>query len=286
MRYTIKDIQDSKDKGEKIPTVTAYDYTSAKIVDQSGIQMILVGDSLGQVVLGYDSTVPVTMEEMLHHTKAVVRGSSNALIIADMPFMSYQVNIEKAMENGSRFLKEAGAQAIKLEGGEELAETVWKLTQIGIPIMAHIGLTPQSVNQLGGYKVQGKTMKTAVQLIKDAKGLQEAGAFSIVLESVPTLLSKLITERVAIPTIGIGAGPFCDGQIQVFHDIFGFFSDFIPKHTRRYLNIGDSIKTGLSEYINDVKSGIFPGEIESHKMNENIINELKATKSNHFTALK
>ena len=174
MRYTIKDIQSLKDRGEKIPTITAYDYTSAKIVDQSGIPVILVGDSLGQVVLGYDSTVPVTMEEMLHHTKAVVRGSSKALIVADMPFMSYQVSIEKAMENGSRFLKEAGAQAIKLEGGEEVAETVWKLTQVGIPIMAHIGLTPQSVNQLGGYKVQGKTMRAAVQLIKDAKALQEA----------------------------------------------------------------------------------------------------------------
>ena len=286
MRYTIKDIQNLKDRGEKIPTITAYDYTSAKIVDQTGIPVILVGDSLGQVVLGYDSTVPVTMEEMLHHTKAVVRGSSKALIIADMPFMSYQVSIEKAMENGSRFLKEAGTQAIKLEGGEEVADTVWKLTQTGIPVMAHIGLTPQSVNQLGGYKVQGKTMKAAVQLIKDAKALQEAGAFSIVLESVPTLLSKLITERVTIPTIGIGAGPFCDGQIQVFHDIFGFFSDFVPKHTRRYVNAADSIKAGLLEYINDVKSSIFPSEFESHKMSEDIINELKASQGNHIKAPK
>ncbi len=276
MRITIRTIQEMKKRGQKIPMVTAYDYTSAKILDAAGIPILLVGDSLGQVVLGYDSTVPVTMEEMLHHTKAVVRGSLKALVVGDMPFMSYQVNSEEAMKNAARFLKEAGAQAVKLEGGERVADTVKRLTGIGIPIMAHIGLTPQSVNQLGGYRVQGKTVKAAAQLMRDAKALEEAGAFAIVLESVPTPLAKLITQRMTVPTIGIGAGKFCDGQVLVFHDVFGLFTDFVPKHTRQYANLAESIQEAVTRYIEDVYTGAFPSEKESPSMSEEVLKGLMA----------
>ena len=276
MRFTIRDMQGFKRRGEKIPMVTAYDYTSASILDGAGIPFLLVGDSLGQVVLGYDSTLPVTMKDMLHHTKAVVRGSRKALVIGDMPFMSYQASVEDAIRNAGRFLKEAGAQAVKLEGGEHVAETVRRLAQVGIPVMAHVGLTPQSVNQLGGYKVQGKTIKAAVQMIRDARALEEAGAFSIVLESVPTPLAKIITERLAIPTIGIGAGPFCDGQVQVFHDVFGLFTNFVPKHARRYAQLADSLIAACSQYARDVSNGAFPSEKESHPMNGEVARELTA----------
>ncbi len=274
MRLTIKDIQEMKKRGEKIAMMTAYDYTSAKIQDAVGIPVLLVGDSLGQVVLGYESTIPVTMEEMLHHTRAVARGSQRALIVADMPFMSYQADVADALRNAGRFLKEAGAQSVKLEGGENVAETVKMLVSVGIPVMGHIGLTPQSVNQLGGYKVQGKTLKAAVQLMKDAKALEEAGAFSIVLESVPTPLARLITQRLVIPTIGIGAGQFCDGQVQVFHDILGLFTDFVPKHARRYATLADTISKAVGQYAKDVQGGTFPGEKESHAMNEDVLREL------------
>ena len=276
MRVTISDIKDMKARGEKIPMITAYDYTSARIVDASGIPMILVGDSLGQVMLGYDSTVPVTMDEMIHHTKAVARGASNALIVGDMPFMSYQTGSTDALRNAARFLQEAGAQTVKLEGGVAMASTVQRLVSSGIPVMGHIGLTPQSVNQLGGYKVQGKTLKTAVRVMEDARALETAGAFAIVLECVPESLSKLITDRLSIPTIGIGAGKECDGQVQVFHDMLGMINDFVPKHAKRYATLGDTIAGSLKQYAAEVREQSFPGPDHSYHLKEEVLAELLA----------
>ena len=276
MRVTISDIKDMKARGEKIPMITAYDYTSARIVDESGIPMILVGDSLGQVMLGYDSTVPVTMDEMIHHTKAVARGTRNALIVGDMPFMSYQTGSTDALRNAARFLQEAGAQTVKLEGGVAMASTVQRLVSSGIPVMGHIGLTPQSVNQLGGYKVQGKTLKTAVRVMEDARALETAGAFAIVLECVPESLSKLITNRLSIPTIGIGAGKECDGQVQVFHDMLGMINDFVPKHAKRYASLGDTIAGSLRQYAAEVREQSFPGPDHSYHLKEEVLAELLA----------
>ena len=276
MRVTISDIKDMKARGEKIPMITAYDYTSARIVDASGIPLILVGDSLGQVMLGYDSTVPVTMDEMIHHTKAVARGTSNALIVGDMPFMSYQTGSTDALRNAARFLQEAGAQTVKLEGGVAMASTVQRLVSSGIPVMGHIGLTPQSVNQLGGYKVQGKTLKTAVRVMEDARALEMAGAFAIVLECVPESLSKLITDRLSIPTIGIGAGKECDGQVQVFHDMLGMINDFVPKHAKRYASLGDTIAGSLRQYAAEVREQSFPGPDHSYHLKEEVLAELLA----------
>ena len=276
MRVTISDIKDMKARGEKIPMITAYDYTSARIVDESGIPMILVGDSLGQVMLGYDSTVPVTMDEMIHHTKAVARGTRNALIVGDMPFMSYQTGSTDALRNAARFLQEAGAQTVKLEGGVAMASTVQRLVSSGIPVMGHIGLTPQSVNQLGGYKVQGKTLKTAVRVMEDARALETAGAFAIVLECVPESLSKLITNRLSIPTIGIGAGKECDGQVQVFHDMLGMINDFVPKHAKRYASLGDTIAGSLRQYASEVREQSFPSPDHSYHLKEEVLAELLA----------
>ena len=276
MRVTISDIKDMKARGEKIPMITAYDYTSARIVDESGIPLILVGDSLGQVMLGYDSTVPVTMDEMIHHTKAVARGTRNALIVGDMPFMSYQTGSTDALRNAARFLQEAGAQTVKLEGGVAMASTVQRLVSSGIPVMGHIGLTPQSVNQLGGYKVQGKTLKTAVRVMEDARALETAGAFAIVLECVPESLSKLITNRLSIPTIGIGAGKECDGQVQVFHDMLGIINDFVPKHAKRYASLGDTIAGSLRQYAAEVREQSFPGPDHSYHLKEEVLAELLA----------
>ena len=276
MRVTISDIKDMKARGEKIPMITAYDYTSARIVDESGIPLILVGDSLGQVMLGYDSTVPVTMDEMIHHTKAVARGTRNALIVGDMPFMSYQTGSTDALRNAARFLQEAGAQTVKLEGGVAMASTVQRLVSSGIPVMGHIGLTPQSVNQLGGYKVQGKTLKTAVRVMEDARALETAGAFAIVLECVPESLSKLITNRLSIPTIGIGAGKECDGQVQVFHDMLGMINDFVPKHAKRYASLGDTIAGSLRQYAAEVREQSFPGPDQSYHLKEEVLAELLA----------
>ena len=237
MRITINQIKEMKQKGEKIAMLTAYDYTTARIVDEAGIPLILVGDSLGMVVLGYESTIPVTMEEMLHHTKAVVRGTKKALIIGDMPFMTYHISIADALKNAARFIQEAGAQAVKLEGGVTVAEKVQRIVECGIPVMGHIGLTPQSINQLGGHKIQGKTPEAAARLLKDAKALEEAGAFAVVLETVPAPLAALITQKISIPTIGIGAGIGCDGQVQVINDILGSFTDFVPKHAKQYAKL-------------------------------------------------
>ena len=276
MRVTIRDLRQMKSRGEKIALMTAYDYTSARILEEAGLPIILVGDSLGNVVLGYGSTVPVTMDEMLHHVKAVVRGTQKAHIVADMPFMSYQTDGSEALRNAGRFLKEAGAQSVKLEGGRRVAETVRLMVEAGIPVMGHIGLTPQSVNQLGGYRVQGKSPKAAAELIEDALALEGAGVYSLVLESVPAPLAKLITERLSVPTIGIGAGPHCDGQVQVFHDLLGLFTDFVPKHARRYAELGEAIRAAVVEYIKDVESGRFPAEAESFTMKESALEEVSA----------
>ncbi len=277
MRYTINDIKEMKLKGQRIPMLTAYDYPTSKLLDQAGIPLILVGDSLAQVVLGYESTVRVTIEEMLHHTRAVVRGTQHALIVSDMPFMSYQTDVPTAIHNAGRFLQEAGAQAVKLEGGERMAETVRRIVECGIPVMGHIGLTPQSVYQLGGYKVQGKTPKAAAQLVRDASALQDAGAFSIVLESVPAPLSRRMTQKLAIPTIGIGAGVHCDGQVQVLPDMMGMFTDFTPKHAKQYANLADVYKEAVTRYMQEVQEGAFPTAKESFSMDESALAELAAS---------
>ena len=277
MRVTIRELKGMKRRGEKIPIMTAYDYTSARILEAAGITVILVGDSLGQVVLGYDSTVPVTMDEMVHHVKAVVRGTQKAHVVADMPFMSYQADHAEALRNAGRFLKEGGAQSVKLEGGRPVAETVRRIVQAGIPVMGHTGLTPQAVNQLGGYKVQGKSPEAAAALIEDALALESAGAYAIVLESVPAPLGRLITERVSVPTIGIGAGVHCDGQVQVFHDLLGLFADFVPKHARRYAELADSIHAAVTRYIQDVQAQSFPSDEESFTMAQGVLEELSAS---------
>ncbi len=275
MRVNINQIRDMKLKGEKIAMLTAYDYSTARIVDEAGIPLILVGDSLGMVVLGYESTIPVTMEEMLHHTKAVVRGTKNALVVGDMPFMTYNISVEEALRNAGRFIQEAGAQAVKLEGGVTVASTVRRIVDCGIPVMGHIGLTPQSINALGGYKIQGKTPAAARKLLDDAAALEQAGVFAIVLETVPAPLASLVTKQVSVPTIGIGAGAGCDGQVQVINDMLGSFSDFVPKHAKQYAKLSDIIKTAVTDYLSEVKSGAFPTEKHSFTMDEAILVNLK-----------
>jgi 3-methyl-2-oxobutanoate hydroxymethyltransferase len=276
MRVTITDIKAMKQKGEKIPMLTAYDYVTARIADEAGVPMILVGDSLGMVVLGYESTIPVTVEDMLHHTKAVARGAKSALIVGDMPFMSYHISMADALHNATRFIQEAGAQAVKLEGGEAVAATVKRLVECGIPVMGHIGLTPQSINQLGGFKVQGRGLAEARRLLNDARILQEAGAFAVVLECTPAPLSKLITQKIGIPTIGIGAGPDCDGQVQVISDLLGLYTDFVPKHSRQYARLAGEIKAAVSSYMSDVKAVAFPTTEHSYIMDEGLLKQLKA----------
>ena len=276
MRVNIGEIREMKQRGEKIPMLTAYDYAFAKIIDEAGVPLILVGDSLGMVILGYESTIPVTMDEMIHHVKAVVRGTKHALVIGDMPFMTYHVSIEDTLRNAARFIQEGGAQAVKLEGGEVVADKVSRLISCGIPVQGHIGLTPQSVNQLGGYKVVGKTPEVAVRLLNDAKALEEAGAFSIVLECVPAPLSQLITERVTVPTIGIGAGKGCDGQVQVISDILGLFTDFVPKHAKQYAKLNQTVTTAVTDYIAEVKAGDFPTPKQSYEMDKDILDQITA----------
>ena len=280
MRVTIRDLKGMKRRGEKIGMLTAYDYTSARIVEKAGVPIILVGDSLGQVVLGYDSTVPVTMDEMVHHIRAVVRGTATAHIVGDLPFLSYQTGHSDALRNAGRILKEGGAQSVKLEGGRRIAETVGRIVEAGIPVMGHIGLTPQSVNQLGGYRVQGRSSTGAVELIEDARALEEAGAYSIVLELVPAALAGMITERLSIPTIGIGAGGNCDGQVQVFHDLLGLFTDFVPKHARQYANLAETIRAAATAYLADVQAQSFPTDKESFEMDEAVLAELTSHASN------
>ena len=274
MRVSISQIKEMKQKGEKITMLTAYDYTTAKIIDEAGVPLILVGDSLGMVVLGYESTIPVTMEEMLHHTKAVVRGTKQAMVVGDMPFMTYHVSASDALRNAARFIQEGGAQAIKLEGGVTVAGKVRSIVDCGIPVVGHIGLTPQSIHQLGGYKVQGKTSEAAVKMVEDAQALEEAGAFAIILETVPAPLAAVITRKVGIPTIGIGAGAGCDGQVQVISDILGLFTGFVPKHAKQYAKMADTIRTAVSEYDREGKAGSFPTDEQSFSMDESLLAEL------------
>ena len=274
MAITIRKLAEMKRAGAKIPMVTAYDYTAARIADAAGIPILLVGDSLGMVVLGHDSTIPVTMDDMVRHTQMVRRGAAQALVVADLPFMAYQVDASDALRNAGRLLQDGGAHTVKLEGGVAVAGSVRRIVDAGIPVMGHIGLTPQSVHALGGYRVQGRTKATAQRLLDDARALQDAGAYAIVLECVPAPLARLITQRLDIPTIGIGAGPDCDGQVQVFHDMLGLFADFVPKHTRRYANLADDIGAAFRQYAADVRSGEFPSAAESFTMNESVLADL------------
>jgi 3-methyl-2-oxobutanoate hydroxymethyltransferase len=264
-RKTILDIKKMKMQGEKITMLTAYDYGIASILDECDIDMLLIGDSLGMVMLGYDSTLPVTMEDMLRHTQAVARGASKALIVTDMPFLSYQVSPETALTNAGRLLKEGNAQAVKLEGGREYADIVHKMTYAGIPVMAHLGLTPQSIHQLGGYKVQGKKDDAAEKMMQDAVSLEEAGAFSLVLECVPEKLAAEITRTLSIPTIGIGAGVTCDGQVLVINDVLGIYDRMTPKFVKKYVDLNLEIKNAVKSYIQDVKTSAFPDAEHSFK---------------------
>jgi 3-methyl-2-oxobutanoate hydroxymethyltransferase len=276
-RYSIHKLRELKARGERFAMITAYDYPSARLVEQAGIPIILVGDSLGSVVLGYDSTVPVTMDDIVYHTRAVVRATSKAIIVADMPFMSYQANADDAMRNAGRFLQEGGATAVKLEGGSHITPLVRRMVESGIPVMGHLGLTPQSVNQFGGHKVQGKTPAAAAKLINDARALEEAGAFAVVLETIPAPLARMVTERLAIPTIGIGAGPDCDAQVQVFHDLLGLYDDQRAlKHAKRYAVLGETIREAVRSYIGEVESGAFPTAEHSFPMDEASLAELHA----------
>ena len=259
-KITIPHLMVKKNKNNPITMVTAYDYSSAWLVDQAEMDMILVGDSLGMVMMGLDSTTPVTMDIMLHHCRMVSRGSQSAFLVGDMPFMSYQVSIEEAVRNAGRFLQEAGMEAVKLEGGQVVADRIEAIVAAGIPVMGHIGLTPQSVTSLGGYKVQGKTAVSAHKLWKDAQALQEAGCFSIVLEAVPAKIAAEISQRLDIPTIGIGAGAGCDGQVLVYHDMLGLFDKFQPKFVKQYANIGEHIREGLTAYRDEVGTRAFPAD--------------------------
>ena len=272
-RITTHKIQQMKRRGEPIPMVTAYDYTAARIVDASGIPMILVGDSMGHVVLGHDSTIPVTVDDIVNASAAVVRGTSRPLIVADMPFLSYQIDAETALRNAARLIQEGGAQAVKLEGGKSVAPIVRRLADAGLAVMGHIGLTPQHVNRLGGYRVQGKSEFAANQIIEDAMALQEAGAFAIVLELIPVELAKKITETLDIPTIGIGAGVHCDGQVQVFHDMLGLDPDFRPRHSGNYADLAPIIKDALVRYSDEVRDGTFPTDDQSFFSDETRVRE-------------
>lgn len=274
-RISIHKLKELKAQGKRFAMITAYDYPSARLVEQAGIPIILVGDSLGSVIHGYESTVRVTMDDILYHTKSVVRGTEKAIIVADMPFGSYQADPNDAMRNAARLLQEGGATAVKLEGGSHVAPLVRRMVESGIPVMGHLGLTPQSVNQFGGHKVQGKTPAAAAKLINDARALEEAGAFAIVLETIPAPLAAMVTERISIPTIGIGAGPECDGQVQVFHDLLGIYDDQRKmKHAKRYAVLGEVIRNAVRDYISEVESEAFPTAEHSFEMEESTRTEL------------
>jgi len=265
-KVTITELRAKKEAGQKITMMTAYDYPTGSLVDQAGIDTILVGDSLGMVMLGYDSTVPVTMEEMIHHCKAVSRGVEAGFILGDMPFMSYHVSVEQAVENAGRFMKEAGCDSVKLEGGSDMAQVVKAIVTAGIPVCAHIGLTPQTATMLGGFKVQAKDAEGAKALVKSAKDLEEGGAFMIVMECIPDLVAERITRELRIPTIGIGAGKDCDGQVLVYHDLVGLFERFTPKFVKQYVNLSPGIKEALIQYKTEVEEGTFPGPEHTFSM--------------------
>lgn len=274
MKNTIITFKEAKAKGEKITMLTAYDYSMAKIMDNSDINGILVGDSVGMVCLGYEDTISVTMEDMIHHTKAVARGAQNALVVADMPFMSYQTSVYDAVFNAGRLMKEGRAQAIKLEGGVDMCDRIEAITKASIPVMAHIGLTPQSVNSLGGFKVQGKSEEAAKELIEAAKAVEKAGAFAVVLECVPAKLAEIVSKEISIPTIGIGAGANCDGQILVYQDMLGMFSDFTPKFVKKYADLGAIMTEAFKGYIEEVSTGVFPAPEHGFKISEEVISKL------------
>ena len=273
-KITLDQIQLFKKNNEKFSAITAYDFSSAKLINETDIPIVLVGDSASMMVYGYDTTIPVKVDEMLFVIKAVCRGIDKALVVADMPFMSYQISIEECLKNAGILIKSGGANAVKIEGGKEFIEHISKLVECGIPVMGHIGLMPQSVNKTSGYKVQGKTYESAKKLIDDAMVIQDAGVFSMVLEGVPEELSKIITEKVNIPTIGIGAGKFCDGQIQVFHDVLGLIENFVPKHSKQFAMLADNIKKGLNQYNDEVQKNTFPESKHSSNLDQSVIEQL------------
>ena len=274
MKNTVLTFQQAKENKDKLTMLTAYDYSTAKLIDEAGVNSILVGDSLGNVILGYEDTISVTMEDMIHHGAAVARGAKNALVIIDMPFMSYQTSVYDALVNAGRLMKEGRGDAVKLEGGIEVCPQIKAIVDAGIPVCAHIGLTPQSINAFGGFKVQGKSEEAAKKLLEDAKAVEEAGAFAVVIEGVPAKIAALITEKVSIATIGIGAGKHCDGQVLVYQDMLGMFSDFTPKFVKRYASIGEVMKDAFGKYIQEVKSGAFPEEQHTYKVDDSVIEKL------------
>ena len=274
MKNTTTSIMQMKNSGHKISMLTAYDYTTARLLDEAGVNTILVGDSLGNVILGYEDTISVTVDDMIHHSAAVARGAKNALVVTDLPFMSYQTSVYDAVVNAGRLMKEGRAGAVKLEGGKEVCPQIKAIVSAGIPVVAHLGLTPQSINTFGGFKVQGKTEAAAKKLIEDAKAVEEAGAFLLVLECVPAKLAKLVTESINIPTIGIGAGAGCDGQVLVIYDMLGMFSDFKPKFVKHFANAGDVIREAVKTYIAEIDDGTFPAEEHCYKIDDEVIDKL------------
>lgn len=274
MKNTTTSIMQMKNSGHKISMLTAYDYTTARLLDEAGVNTILVGDSLGNVILGYEDTISVTVEDMIHHSAAVARGAKNALVVTDLPFMSYQTSVYDAVVNAGRLMKEGRAGAVKLEGGKEVCPQIKAIVSAGIPVVAHLGLTPQSINTFGGFKVQGKTEAAAKKLIEDAKAVEEAGAFLLVLECVSAKLAKLVTESINIPTIGIGAGAGCDGQVLVIYDMLGMFSDFKPKFVKHFANAGDMIREAVKTYIAEIDDGTFPAEEHCYKIDDEVIDKL------------
>ncbi|MCI5494466.1 MAG: 3-methyl-2-oxobutanoate hydroxymethyltransferase [Lachnospiraceae bacterium] len=274
MKNTVLTFKEAKKKGEKLTMLTAYDYSTAKLIDEAGVNSILVGDSLGNVILGYEDTISVTMEDMIHHGAAVARGAKDALVVIDMPFMSYQTSVYDAVVNAGRLMKEGRAGAVKLEGGAEVCPQIAAITAAGIPVCAHLGLTPQSINALGGFKVQGKSEEAAKKLIADAKAVQEAGAYAVVLECVPAKLAEIVTKELDIPTIGIGAGNVCDGQVLVYQDLLGMFSDFTPKFVKRFANVGEVMKEAFRNYCKEVQEGTFPGKEHEFKIADDVLEKL------------
>lgn len=274
MKNTVQTFKDAKNNHTKLAMLTAYDYSTAKLQDEAGIHGILVGDSLGNVILGYEDTISVTMEDMIHHGAAVARGAKNALVVVDMPFMSYQTSVYDAVVNAGRLMKEGRANAVKLEGGVSVCPQIKAITDAGIPVMAHLGLTPQSINAFGGFKVQGKNEAAARKLIDDAKAVEEAGAFALVLECVPAKLAKIISEQLTIPTIGIGAGAGCDGQILVYQDMLGMFSDYTPKFVKRFAEVGSVMKEAFANYIKEVQAETYPAEEHTFKIDDEVLEKL------------
>ena len=274
MKNTVATFKKAKETGEKLTMLTAYDYSTARLMDEAGVNSILVGDSLGNVMLGYENTLSVTMEDMIHHIKAVKRGVKNALIVGDMPFMSYQVSTEQAVENAGRLIKEGGADVVKLEGGADVCEQIKAIVKATIPVCAHIGLTPQSINAFGGFKVQGKSIEAAQKLIDDALAVEEAGAFAVVIEGGPAEIAAIITEKLSIPTIGIGAGAGCDGQVLIYQDMLAMFSDFTPKFVKKYAEVGQIMSNAFETFIKEVKDGTFPQKEHTYKIDSSVVDEL------------